>query len=163
MPKPKKAKSLGGRPTDWRPEYNDELVKFFSVEPNREVEVNHRSKDGKEWTTYELRANKLPKFHEFASHINVNQDTLNEWQKPENVKKYPGFSEAYKKAKELQKWMLIENALQSLYHPTFSIFTAKNITDMRDVVKQEHSGENGGGIKFEIQTNNGHNPNTRPE
>jgi hypothetical protein len=47
---------------------------------------------------------------------------------------------AYNKAKEYQKFFLIENALAGLYNPTAFIFTAKNITDMRDQQEVKHSG-----------------------
>ena len=50
------------------------------------------------------------------------------------------FSETMKKARELQKEFLIHNSLQGLYNSTAFIFTAKNITDMRDKQEIEHSG-----------------------
>jgi len=48
------------------------------------------------------------------------------------VGKYPDFSDAYKRAKELQKQILITNGLLGLYAPAFTIFTMKNICGWRD-------------------------------
>ena len=127
-------KHPGGRPTKYKPEYCDEIVEFFSTPPYREVEITHRNKDGSTYTTYEDKPNDLPFLSQFARHIDVNTDTLLEWRD-----KHPEFSVAYKKAKDLQKEFLATNAVRGLTNTTFSIFTAKNITDWRDVkeIKQE--------------------------
>lgn len=42
------------------------------------------------------------------------------------------FASSYKKCKELQKEFIIKQTLAGKYNPTFAIFTAKNMTDMRD-------------------------------
>lgn len=130
-----KKKHPGGRPSKYKPEYCEEIIEFFSVEPYREVEVTHRNKKGEEWTTSELRANKLPFFSAFARKINVDDDTLGRW-----CEAYPEFCGAYKKCKSLQKEFMIHNAISGLYNPASFIFTAKNITDMRDKQEVEHSG-----------------------
>ena len=69
----------------------------------------------------------------FAHKIGVCHDTLLEW-----CKRHPEFSEAYTCAKELQKQHLIECGLLGLFNSKFAIFTAKNITDMRDKQEIEH-------------------------
>lgn len=139
-------KNKGGRPSKYNPKYCKELVEFFSTEPYYEKELEHVDKDGNyRWSDYKRFPNDLPTFAHFARDISVNGDTLVEW-----TKKYPEFSAAYKKAKELQKEFIIENGLQGLYNPTFAIFTAKNITDMRDVQAIQHSGEDGGPFEIRI-------------
>lgn len=150
----------GGRPTKWTPKMNTLIVEYFKREPTREVEVLHKNKKGEEYTTFEDKPNKIPTFLEFADSVDVSQDTLNEWAKPENAAKYPGFSAAHKKAHELQKWFIIENAMNGRYNATFAIFTAKNITDMRDVQGVEHTGKDGEKLSVNIITSNGHTPNT---
>ena len=117
-----------GRPTKYKPEYCQEIIEFFSIPPSREVEVVQYDKSGNDHVTYQTKANPIPFFAAFARKIGVNDDTIVEWEKV-----HPEFSAAYKKAKELQKEFLIENGLAGLYNATFAIFTAKNITDMRDV------------------------------
>lgn len=143
-PKPKELHEPPGRPSKWSPEFNAAIVEFFSEEPSRERQITVRHKNGNEETRYETVANPLPTFERFAHTIGVNGDTLVEWAKPgANEKKYPGFSAAYKTAKEKQKDFLVENGLMSLYNPAFAIFTAKNITDMRDSQELKHSGSMG--------------------
>jgi hypothetical protein len=127
-----KKHNKGGRPTKFDLKYNDELIEFFSIPPTREIEVTKTDKKGNQYSTYEIVPNELPTFGAFAHKINVNLDTLNEWQKESNKEKYPRFSESYKRAKTLQKNFLIQNGLSGKFNSTFSIFVAKNITDMRD-------------------------------
>ncbi len=124
-----------GAPTKFKPEYCEKLIKFFSTEPYREKETFHSGKNGQSWSTYEDVANDLPTFERFAVNIGVDTDTLLEWSK--DPEKYPGFSVAYKRAKHLQKDILLTNGLRGLYSQPFAIFTAKNITDMRDRVEQD--------------------------
>ncbi len=130
-----------GRPTKYKKDFCDELIKFFDIEPYGEVA--HKTTDkksGRTYIDYDYRANDLPTFEHFAHSIDVHVDTMIEWASttyPEDHKKagklkHPEFSEAYKKAKQLQKHILITNAMQGLYNTTFSIFLAKNITDLRD-------------------------------
>lgn len=143
---PRKApedKLKSGQPTKWTPQINEDIVEFFSQETSREREITIRHKNGTEETRFETVANPLPTFEKYAHSINVNGDTIVEWAKPENMLKYPGFSAAYKRAKEKQKDFLVENGLMSLYSTAFAIFTAKNITDMRDKQEVEHSGNAG--------------------
>lgn len=144
MTKKKDPKDIkeAGRPTKWTPEMNDKIIEWFSREPNYEREVFHTDKKGGTWSSYEITANALPTFSGFARSVKVSTDTVVEWAKEENEKLYPGFSVAYRAAKELQKDFLVENGLMGLYNATFTIFTAKNITDMRDQVPQLPEGTN---------------------
>ncbi|SRR5579883_1208933 len=128
----------GGRPTKYKPEYAAAIIKWFSVPKHTQFlkkEVTIES-TGRHECEYQLVAADLPTFEGFARDIAVNGDTIVEWSKAENENgelKYPEFSAAYKVAKDLQREFLIDNGLKGLYPPAAFIFTAKNITDMRDV------------------------------
>lgn len=111
-------KDKGGRPTKYDEKYCDELVEFFDRRPNT-------NSDG------EITACEFPTFERFAYNIGVHRETILNW-----VDKHPSFFDAYKKAKDLQKDILIQNGLMGGYDRTFAIFTAKNVTDMRDRVEQ---------------------------
>ena len=117
----------GGAPTKYDPKYCEEIIDYFDIEPTREIEIPHFKGGEVAWTDKKVVANKLPAFHRFAKHINVDHTTLHEW-----CKVHKEFSQAYSYAKELQKYFLIENGLNGTYNPTAYVFTAKNITDMRD-------------------------------
>lgn len=141
MPAPKDNKfalgNNGGAPSKYDAKYCQEIIDYFSVEPMREVEIPHYGKDGGiSWTDTKQVANPLPKLHEFARKIGVTQKTLHNW-----CDEHEEFLQAFTYAKELQKWFLIENGLNGCYNPSAYIFTAKNISDMRDKTETEHSGE----------------------
>ena len=144
-------KHPGGRPTKYKPQYAEEMIKFFDcVKFNRVVKSEKttiKSNGTKEiWTEYMYQTNDLPTFAKFARKIGVSHDALADWvdvkwpkdyEKKElaGKHKYPEFSEAYNSCKQLQKEFLIDNAIKGFIPPATYIFTAKNISDMRD--KQE--------------------------
>lgn len=123
----------GGRPTTYKLEYCEQLLQYFSTPPNHEV---IETVEGKNWSkeTTRLVANQLPLFERFATMIGTTHKTLLDWSH-----RHEEFGEAYARAKELQKSFLIENAINGLYNPQFAMFTAKNITDMRDKQEIEHT------------------------
>ncbi len=150
------AKGKRGQPTKYKPEYCEELIKFFDRAPFREIEVVTKSKGGYEKIEKKRVPNQLPFFSAFARKIGVHVDTLHEWKK-----KHKEFSEAYKKAKALQKEFLIQNGLVGLYNATAFIFTAKNLTDMRDKTEVEHHIDSLGQLLIQIQ--NAKRPWVKPE
>jgi hypothetical protein len=112
-----------GRPTDYLPEYADQLREYFDIEAGRDVEVEN-SKGEMQAVRH---AADFPTLAEFACKIGVHRETLLEWSK-----KYPEFSDAYKSAKDHQERILVQNGLKGGYHANFAIFTAKNVLDWRD-------------------------------
>ncbi len=96
----------------------------------------------------------FPTLAGFACTIEPCRDTLHEWSrakiKDENgnlVLKYPEFSDAYKKIKDIQERNIVHGALTGKYNPTFSIFFAKNNLGYKDQQTQEHIGADGGPIQ----------------
>lgn len=127
-----------GRPTKWTDDMPERLMAYFDVPATRTVTRKTWTKDGRQIEEEIEIANELPLFEGFSVENRISLETLNVWAKPENAEKHPGFSEAYKFAKQCQKRILIANGLASRYATPFAIFTAKNITDMRDQVDQRH-------------------------
>lgn len=118
-----------GRPTDYRPEYCQQIIEYFSVEPYREVEVLKHTNNGP-YTTTEFRANDFPSFAGFCSKIGTSRVTMLEW-----CKKHPDFLNAYRQCKELQEHFMLINGLKGTVNTHFSIFAAKNLlsyTDKKD-------------------------------
>lgn len=152
----------GGRPTKFKPHFTEDLIKFFDIEPYKQVlseESKESFKDGgvkRESKKYRLIPNKLPTLYKFAKSIGISYWTVNHWadkgSDPELDKAIEQqivagttdsedfklsvaikeFSHAYKEAKELQKEFLINIGLAGAAPAPFAIFTAKNVTDMRD-------------------------------
>ena len=116
--KPPEEHDPNGRPTKWTPRINGDLMEFF------------RRGNG----TF------FPTFEEFAVSQDLNADTLVEWAKAENAKKYPGFSAAYQRAKDWQHSLVTRHAITGKYAPAFSIFFAKNNMGMSDSHDYRHSG-----------------------
>lgn len=121
---------MAGRPTKYKNEYCKKMFNFFNISHTFDKEIISYDKDGNEKISYVEKPNILPTFEKFAVSIGVCRDTLDAW-----AKEYQEFSDTYKKCKNLQKDMLNDLAMRGFYNPTYTIFVAKNITDMRD--KQE--------------------------
>jgi len=136
------------RPTNFNPAYSKELIKFFDIEPFRK-EITESTKEyfengtiKKENEKYQYVANKLPTLFRFSQKIGVVYSTVwrwaekGEWKEedglPEPPEEFKEFCNAYKAAKEIQKEFLISLGLSGSTPPSSYIFTAKNVTDMRD-------------------------------
>ena len=83
-------------------------------------------KNGEKVKTVE-KPNQLPTFEKFAVKIGVNSKILDCW-----CREHEEFENACNQCKSLQKDMLNDLAMRGFYNPTYTIFVAKNITDMTD-------------------------------
>jgi len=130
----KKKKSPEGRPTKYNPIYCKQITNYFGTDPQNYKDITITHKDGSVIEKTEEEANPLPTFMKFARSIGVWHDTLHQW-----CKKYPEFSAAYNRAKELQTEFIIENALRDNYSGYFAGLMMKNMFGWRD--KTEFDGE----------------------
>ncbi len=137
-----KAKHPGGRPSKYKPEFADQLIKVFKdAQPWYESPVT-MFKDGKVIReSMERKANAPPFVSAFAHQVGVCTDTLYEWG---GIHKE--FSLALKYARDRTEQIMAENGLLSLYNATFTIFAAKNMIGWRDKQEVEHSGEVKSGV-----------------
>ena len=123
------------RPTKYKPEYCKEIIEFFDIEPHFETPVVFTDKKGNTREEVKFIPSDLPLFSAFAVSIGTHRETLINWTKAVDKKgnlKYPEFFDAYKKAKEYQRNILITNGIKGLYSVAFAIFTAKNIIGWKD-------------------------------
>ena len=122
------------RPTKYKEEYCEDMLDFFNREPFSPLMID--SNEGERVPALTKNGSpilvpcKLPTFEGFAIKLGVHRETLLNWAESNDE-----FFDALKRAKDMQKEILIQNGLVGAYEKTFAIFTAKNITDMRD--KQE--------------------------
>lgn len=121
-----------GRPTKYKKEFCQKMYDFFNIDHTFMDEITKIDKNGDEQIIRVEKPNILPTFEKFAVIVDVCRDTLDEW-----TKQYKEFSDTYKKCKNLQKDMLNDLAMRGFYNPTYTIFVAKNITDMTDKVVSE--------------------------
>jgi len=120
-------KHPGGRPTKYKPEYCQQIIEFFDVEPYRTIIETRTYKDGSVRESEKDIANDLPFFEKFAHDIGVTVETLQEWKRV-----HPEFSLAYKKAKKMQERNWKACSLRGLYNPAFTIFMGKNVYGWTD-------------------------------
>jgi hypothetical protein len=148
---PKQRKEPFGRPTKYDSKYCQMLIEYCDKVPYSEVDVLTTDKrSGKVYVNKELRAVEFPTLEKFAHDIGVNTDTLVEWssakypddyadEKLRGKLKHPNFSAAYRRAKQLQKHILVTNGLMGLYNSNFAKFVATNSTDMHDRQEIDHT------------------------
>lgn len=149
-----------GRPTKFKAEYVQEIIKFFEQAPRtRKVSLGTTEefyKDGtikrKSENTKEVAA-MFPTLLQFAKHIDVDYATVNRWANRSNAEDWleklksregvskrdlalaraqEKFCEVYEQAKAYQKEHMIENGMSGASPSSAFVFVAKNVTDMRD-------------------------------
>lgn len=116
-----------GQPTKYKPEYCQQLVDYFSIEPLeiiREQEITDT--EGGKYISRRL-PQRFPWFEGFARKIGVHRNTLKNW-----CAEHPEFAEAYDTAKDLQREFIVDVALSGAAPPSFAIFTMKNVCGWRD-------------------------------
>ena len=139
-----------GRPSSYKPEYADDLIRFFDIAVYT-IKTTY-DKEGKEKVEKEL--NPFPTLARFATKVGVTRETLHEWataKLPDGELRYPEFAYAYKRAKDFQEALLVEGAIGGMYQANFSIFTAKNVLGWRDKMEQEITGAEGAPLLAGIQ------------
>jgi hypothetical protein len=116
-----------GQPTKYKPEYCQQLIDYFSIEPLeiiREQEIV--GTEGGKYVSRRL-PQRFPWFEGFARKIGVHRNTLKNW-----CNEHPEFAEAYDTAKDLQREFIVDVALSGAAPPSFAIFTMKNVCGWRD-------------------------------
>lgn len=116
-----------GRPPEYKPEYVNALVHYFS---DSEPEQNEYG---------EVKTKDFPTLAGFAVKVGVHRETLLEWSKDPNK---PDFSDAYDRAKAFQENYLLVNGLKGKIAPLFGIFVAKSICGLRDKQPGEEAAVN---------------------
>ena len=132
--------SAVGRPTKYRKEYCQKILDFFSITPTKIIEETVITKMGIKLIKREV-ANRLPTIEGFAISIEVSKPTVIGW-----TKHHQQFFNAYMRAKDHAKEILIQNGLASLYNEGFAKFVAINCTDMVDKAQHELTGKDGAPI-----------------
>ena len=111
-----------GRPSKYKPEYCDDIIRYFDVPPQQTTYKKTYYADGtlKSEDPVTL-ACQLPTLQGYAHSIDINKDTLIEWSK-----EHQEFSVAYTRAKELQEQIWLINGMSGLYNSQFAQFFGTN-------------------------------------
>lgn len=154
-----------GRPSLFKKRYIADMVKFFSIDPERKEVMETLREVGKDGEVRKMSdkfkyvPNKFPTISKFAQKIGVEYRTVLRWAEEgldedekemsegevkilsiaeqEHKKDLIEFCHTYKRCKVLQKDFLIQIGLSGAAPSAAFIFTAKNVTDMRDKVESE--------------------------
>lgn len=126
-----------GRPSEYKPEYAEALIEYFSEAPYKEILKKIVTKDGDVVEVPSVEATDFKTLAGFAISIGVHSETLLNWSK-----QFPEFFDAYKRAKDFQQQFLAVNGNKGLINPAFSIFTAKNVLQWRDKQPDENDNIN---------------------
>jgi hypothetical protein len=130
-----------GRPSKYRKEYCRKLITFFDAEPYEDVKFRHYRKGKLRWVETKRLSKPLPTLRGFAKHIKVHIATVYNWIDPKHASFQQEFLDAFTRARDIRKWVLVQGGLAGVYNPLFAKFTAINETDMRDTKDVRQSGE----------------------
>lgn len=134
---PKPFDYIFGRPSEFKPEYCQQLLEYFTVPPYRELPETWYNPDGTvKRESVKLVANPPPHVGGFARKIGVAKSTIYDW-----ARKYPNFAYSIAHAHDMRRAMIIDNALAGLYNPLFAKLAAANLFGWHDRQDVQHSGE----------------------
>ena len=132
-----------GRPTNYKEEYCNQIIDYFSREPQQILYKKTYYSDGtlKSEEPIILPA-PIPTFQEFAERIGVHTDTLVEW-----TKVHESFAQAYERARQSQEKIWMVNGMSGLYNSQFVQFFGKNCLGYKD--RQEIKANLEGAVNIE--------------
>lgn len=133
----------------YKKEYTEQLIEYFSEPPTRVEYIKHYNARG-EITMEEpvVLGADYPTFEGFAIKIGVTARTLENW-----AESYPTtFGRAYEMAKDMQKNMIVVNALGGRYNGNFAKFIASAQFDMAEKTKQEIGAGDGLEVIVNVKT-----------
>lgn len=127
----------GGRPTKYRREYCERIIRYFDVPPQQTVYKRTYYVDGTIKSEEPIvLGEQLPTFQGFAHEIGVDTDTLLNW-----ASGHKEFFGAYTRAKALQEKIWLINAMGGQYNAQFAQFFGKNCLGYKDRQETELSGD----------------------
>lgn len=116
-----------GQPTKYKPEYCQQLIDYFSIDPTKIAEDETVSSADGDKLIARRMPQRMPWLEGFARKIGVHRNTLRGW-----CDLHPEFAEAYETAKDLQREFIVDVALSGAAPASFAIFTMKNVCGWRD-------------------------------
>lgn len=138
-----------GRPTKYKPEYCEKLIKFFDRPLYITVTVQKMSASGAVMDLEERIANDIPTLEGFAvRELGVPPARLSVW-----ANEFEDFHKAMQTAKGIQKEFLFTHNMSGKYNASFSKFFAINCLGMKETTHVESKNEHevkGYGLAFDL-------------
>ena len=130
-----------GRPSKYTEDLPEKMIKFFSRPlARREIIETIHFKNGGSKDVYGYIPNDPPWFSDFCYENGFSQIIMDKWVSEKSKYFKEDLFIAYKRAKELQKQFIICNSMAQRTNSAMSIFTLKNISEMRDEQHLKHQG-----------------------
>lgn len=130
-----------GRPTTYKDDIPQKLIKYFTDRPLRRViQKKFINKKGElvEWE--EEVANDFPTLAGFFWEHDIAKSSFHEWL---DSKLYPELSDAYSKVKQYQENFLLTHGLLGSYNAAYAKFITTNLTEYRDKTETDHKSSDG--------------------
>ncbi|ATU04898.1 hypothetical protein BKN14_00370 [Candidatus Gracilibacteria bacterium HOT-871] len=135
---------MNGGKSKFKKKFIKELEEYFNVSSNFILEETIEGTSYTKIKPTEFASN-LPTIQGFCYKIGIHRDTFYEWLKQAEDKEYTKndkedkkkLSDTYKKAKENQENIWLQNSLKGLYSPAFAIFLGKNVFGYKDKTETE--------------------------
>jgi len=128
-----KEKNPVGAPTKYTPELAKRLLDYFAIPLTYEKVVG---KDDRGNDIKVEKANRLPTVEGFCAQEKISKSTFHIWRA-----KHPELSHALGIAKQFQMNHLIQFSLDGTYNAGFAKFLAMNISDYREKIENDTTGE----------------------
>ena len=129
-------KNKGGRPSTYRPEYDQMLLDYFDIPATREIIETHESKNGTVFQEVRTVANDLPTIEGFCKSLKISRETFYHW-----AGLFPSFADSHKKAQAMQQAIWQQNTMRGRYSQPFAIFFGKNVYGWKDKEDQQITGD----------------------
>jgi len=122
----------GGRPSKYKPEFCEQMIKFFDRNPVETIEAGKLyDKEGNVTKTLTKEvACQCPTFEKYCADIGISKQTFHNW-----VKEHEMFLDAYLKSKNFQANIMMVNGMSGMFNPGFTGLSMKNMHNWSD--KQE--------------------------
>ena len=135
-----------GNADKYKKKYTKALLEYFSKPPNRVEYVKHYDSYGNiKREDPVLMGADYPTLEGFAASLSVTVRTLENW-----CAAHEEFAEAYERAKELQKNLLVVNSLGGQYNGNFAKFIAMNEFGMSEKSDTKLGGLEGFDVNISI-------------
>ena len=139
--------AVGNKNADkYKKKYAKALLEYFSKPPSRVEYVKHYDSQGNlKREEPVLMGADYPTLEGFAASLSVTVRTLENW-----CESHEEFREAYERAKELQKNVLVVNSLGGQYNGNFAKFIAMNEFGMSEKSDHKFDGLEGFDVSITI-------------
>ncbi len=124
-----------GAPTKYQDDYPEKALAYFTRQAAEPVLVNGVPFVNEKTGQVQLKTSEFPTIEGLGKHLGIWYDTIDDWRKT-----YSDFDRAIKEGIKRGKDQLIQGGMLGRYHPNFTMFVAKNCTDMVDKRETSVSG-----------------------